>query len=94
MTITIPAACHHCHLALTAASVVAPPPGAAARIAAKDWRIWAVTAAATVFSGVIGGVLHLGTSAVGAAAGVVGGLLLTRRMALVRLCNACGKAVS
>ncbi|MBT9558611.1 MAG: hypothetical protein IV100_21455 [Myxococcales bacterium] len=94
ITITLPATCPHCQATLTASSVVTPTPGAAVRVAIKDWRIWAFSFGATVVTGVIAGALHLGSSAVGAAAGGVGGILIARRMSLVRLCGACGKAVS
>jgi hypothetical protein len=94
MTISLPPSCPHCEAALSASSVVTPTPGAAVRVAIKEWRIWAVVFGATVVTGVIAGVLHLGSAAVGGAAGAVGGILIARRMSLVRLCGACGKAVS
>jgi predicted ATP-dependent serine protease len=42
MTISLPPSCPHCEAALSASSVVTPTPGAAVRVAIKEWRIWAV----------------------------------------------------
>jgi hypothetical protein len=57
-----------------------------------DWRFWAIAIGATLACGLIAGMLGL-NHGVGAAGGVVCGLLLQQRRLKLRMCPACGATI-